>query len=570
MALAPRPYQRDAIDTTLRRHAEGVTRQLGVAATGLGKTVVFANLAAEMGVRTLVLAHRDELVRQAAEKLREVWPGAPSIGIVKGQENDIGCHAIVASVQTLARPKRLARLGPRFGEPDPEIDALFPTHARAPFGLVVVDECHHSSAATYGRILEHVGCGQPGGPLLLGVTATPDRGDGVGLHDIFDEIVWNYDLAWGIRAGYLSDLVGRRVEVDGFHTEAIATSRGDYQAGAAGAAAEAAGVPDATARAIVEYAPGRRTLVFTPTVATAVHTCERLRAYGVEAAWVSGETDSSERRSILRAFAAGTITAVANCDVLTEGYDNPAVDCVTIARPTRSRGKYVQMIGRGTRRYPGKDDCLVLDVVGASNDHSLVTVPDLFGLSSKSLRRRAGQGAERITVLVNEHEVDQVRAGKLRAEDVDLFRSMRDAASLAWVDVTLDGGRRRYVLQLGDMGSLVLAQLDRDDERSWGAQLQHKDPAVGNHTLTRGQDMGTAQGVAEDYARTHAPKLRHVDAEAGWRRRPPSPAQRSAAKRMHVDITGLRTAGDVSDAMTRHVEQRKAKRRQKAQPAIKE
>lgn len=493
MVLEPRDYQADALDRTFAAEARGVRRQLGVAATGLGKTVMFALLAQRRGGRALVLAHRDELVQQAASKVREIWPEA-DVGIVKAGDNDVRAQVVVASVQTLARPSRLGQLLAPF------TDELTLLGKADPFDLVVVDEAHHAAADSYREILAGLRAGrprecaghpecdvfhpdgcQPEGPLLLGVTATPDRGDGKGLDDLFDEIVWTYDILWGIRSGYLSDLRGKRVTVADLDLSGVKISRGDYEAGASGRALEDAGAPEVIVRAWLEHAPDRRTLVFTPTVDLAQLVAAEFVGAGVRAAYVHGGTPMDERRQILRDYSSGAIQVLANCAVLTEGYDEPRTDCIVMARPTKSRALYTQCVGRGTRRHPDKIDCLVLDVVGVTAAHSLVTVPSLFGVDHGGLETGTALASEAVA----EWEQDQIRIGKIRAEDVELFHKIR--AGMAWVPTHIEGQRRRYVLGLGkEQGDIVLAELDPDRDDGWVVQHQREE---GNRTLLRDASM---------------------------------------------------------------------------------
>lgn len=575
MRLTLRPYQEDALARVASREAEGVRRQLGVAATGLGKTVVFCALAERMGCRTLILAHRDELIAQAAAKVREVWPDAPSIGVVQGPSNEAAAHVVVASVQTVSRPNRLARLCPPHSGPLSLSDGPSPAMVDGgwadPFGLVVVDEAHHTAAATYRRVLDHLGAGQPDGPLLLGVTATPDRGDGKGLDDLFDEIAFSYDILWGIRSGYLCDLRGVAIKLDDLRVADIAVSRGDYQTGAAGDALLDAGAPDAIAEGWLAHAAGRRTLVFTPTVETAQLTAAAFTHRGVAAESVSGDMPMEDRRLILKRFDRGDTDVVVNCQVLTEGYDHPRVDCIVVARPTKSRALYTQMIGRGTRRHPDKVDCLVLDVVGASREHSLVTVPSLFGVEMR-LRDRLEAEDRPVSEVVAEYEAAEVDAGRLRAEDVELFAQVR--RNLAWVEARRDQ-RRRYALGIDHGVTLVMLQRDADDERSWSVQAQYRpqkdgkarppdgwsgdDVTRGFRTLWRDGTLELAEGVAEDYARRFG-RSYLTNPDAAWRKAPPSAKAKKAAKKWGLDPAKYRTAGELSDAMSARIHRVKAGR----------
>lgn len=619
MRLQLREYQADALRRVTEAEQRGVRAQLGVAATGLGKTVIFCSLAEQRGQRTLVLAHRDELVTQAAGKVLEVWPelGATEsvhvalraaglgelskqtrldptgVGIVKAGANDVRAQVVVASVQTLSRQKRLGQLVQAYTPS--EHDGLLAHDGTAPFDLVVVDEAHHAAADSYRAVLEAVGAGatclcpddhahvdatdatgrrepvcevgscdacRPG-PLLLGVTATPDRGDGKGLDDLFAEVTFSFDILWGIRAGYLSDLRGLRVTVDSLDMSDVKVRRGDYDQGAAGRAMEAAEVPRHVVAAWMEHALGRRTLVFTPTVEVARLVQEQFAHVGVRAAYVHGGTPADERRQILQAYSRGDIDVLANCAVLTEGYDEPRTDCIVIARPTRSRALYTQMVGRGTRRHPDKTDCLVLDIVGASAEHTLVTIPSLFGLD-KGYAERMGDGTGGLAGVVQERDDELVRLGKMRAEEADLFRQMRDTG-VAWVQVHRDGAElKRYVRALGkdqdgkQLPTVVLAQRDPEGD-VWTAGLWWQENDA-KQVLLADVPMEMAQGVAEDFVRKYG--SRHLTTtDAPWRARKPTERQLAAARKWRLPIDPDWTAGELSEALDQHITRIKSKPR---------
>lgn len=561
--LELRDYQREALDEVYRLHDSGQRRQLIVAATGLGKTVMFGTMAAELGCDTLILAHRDELIRQAVDKLLMIWPGAP-VGVVKAGENDVHAPVVVASVQTLARQRRLDQLA----------------HRR--FGLVIVDEAHHAAAGSYRRVLGAVGAGPDDDgfdgdrPLLVGVTATPDRGDRVGLDGIFDCVAAERDLLWGIRAGYLSDVRGLRVVLDIDLTTAK-VRHGDYADGELGSMLEQADAPHYAAEAYLGHASTRKALVFWPTVALAQQAAAEFAARGVASEWVSGETDQPVRAAILRRFTSGDTMVLHNCAVLTEGYDEPTVDCVIVARPTKSRALYVQMIGRGTRRAPGKADCLVIDLVGMSAEHDLVTTPDLFGLPLDRLRNGSTSVADAVEQLQLEQTAQHDRA-RLVAQEVDLMASKFREAKLSWVAVGLSWA-------LTTEGGIVVLEQVGD---LWRTMAKPKDAPF--RTLVDGVDQSTAQAVGEDHVRRYAmrravrtalaeQRARAADpqpvsaadvdeairtrsvrvdaraatalvrADAAWRRRPPSPAQLKYARQLRVDLEQLATAGDVADVI---------------------
>lgn len=554
MKLELRDYQEQAITQVGEAVERGVRRQLGVAATGLGKTVIFCALAERMGGRTLILAHRDELVSQAVAKVRDVWGTTVDVGIVKAGADEFDAQVVVASVQTLARQRRLDRVV----EHTAGGSMLRPG---SPFDLIVVDEAHHATADSYRRVLEQLGAGEPDGPVLLGVTATPDRGDGKGLDDLFDEITWSFDVLWGIRSGYLCELRGLRVTLEQLNMGAVKVRRGDYDAGQSGRAMEEAHAPIVTVRAWLEHARGRRTLVFTPTVALAVAMADEFNDNGVRAGWVSGETPLEERRQILADYSAGRIDVLANCAVLTEGYDEPRTDCIVIARPTKSRALYTQMIGRGTRRHPDKTDCLVLDVVGVSSTHSLITVPSLFGVEGTEMERGLSDGTVDLGAAMDDHNAELVRLGKMRAEDADLFHQLRAGQGVAWVRTEpLGSNVRRYQRSLAKgLPTVVLAQRTTED-RSWTAGLLM--PNGDKRVLIANESLETAQAVGEDFVR----KVMHgrsalVDADAAWRKRAPSAKQLAFARKIRVAHLGDHaTAGALSDAIDAHMATRHGRR----------
>jgi ATP-dependent helicase IRC3 len=523
-----RPYQVEALERVHKAAERGVMRQLGVAATGLGKTIIFCALAEQMGVRTLVIAHRDELIEQAVAKIKLVWPTV-DVGVVKGARDEVHSRVVVASVQTLSRAKRLARL-------------LAPTLVDdAMFGLVVVDEAHHSAATSYRTVLHGLRCGEDDGPLLLGVTATPDRGDGKGLDDLFDEVVFAYDIRWGIAQGYLSDLRGMRVTL-ATDLGSLKTRGGDYDQGQAGQMLEDAHAPSLIVRAWQQHANGRRTLVFTPTVALAEAVAAEYVAAGVRSATVDGAMPMEERRAVLRAYSRGEIDVLANCQVLTEGYDEPRTDCIIVARPTKSRALYTQMVGRGTRVHPEKADCLVIDVVGVTEMHDLVTVPSLFGIDKPA---HVWDSERTVTDVLREQIERHAVEGRLLAAEAALFDKVR-AARYAWVTAFRPPAQRRYELGIGDRGTLVMVEL-RDGV--WRAGLAvRRDGVTEKRVLIDAVSQEMAQGVCEDYARKVGGE-QLVSLDAAWRKARPSAKQRALCKKLHIDIPPGATKGDVSDLL---------------------
>jgi ATP-dependent helicase IRC3 len=358
-----RPYQEAAIAAVLAARKAGTRRMVVCLPTGAGKTVIFAALARMARRPVLVLAHRSELVAQAREKL------AAALGderVVAVEQAESRAHAearvVVSSIRSL-HAARLARLVER----------------RA-FGLVIYDECHHAPAEDNQRVLRDLGCFSPEWDgTLLGVTATPSRGDGLGLDAVFEKIVFSRTLPELIAEGWLCPLRGFRVDTAADLAAAAPAGAGDFVPESLEAVVDIEDRNALVARSIQELARGRRTIAFCVTVRHAEHLARALTLLGVRAAPVWGEMPADRRAETLAAFRDGRLDALTNVGVLTEGFDDPGVSCVAMARPTRSPGLYAQCVGRGTRLAPGKADCLVLDFVDVSSV-PLVTLPTLAGL----------------------------------------------------------------------------------------------------------------------------------------------------------------------------------------------
>jgi ATP-dependent helicase IRC3 len=515
-----RPYQEQAIARALEAFEHERSRIVIALPTGSGKTIVFAHIILAMiagGGRALILVHRDELLEQALAKLRDVLPAGITIGAIKAERDEVGAQVIVASVQTLSRESRLARLG-------------------GGFALVVIDESHHAVAESYRRILAHLnilnGDSREPCPQLLGVTATIDRGDGVGLDAIFECIVYELPLLQMINDQYLSDLTALQVDLKADYSE-VSVRGGDYSGSESGQVFMEANGPEDVAAAICEHALHRKTLAFLPSVRAAHDTAKAVEAAGMPSAAVDGTTPLDQRRSTLQAFSAGEIRVLTNCGIATEGYDEPSIDCVVVARPTKSRALYTQMVGRGTRRFPGKDNCLVIDMVGASRRHDLMTAPELFGLPLSALQQSNGSIAGAVALQATA-EAARRSSGELIARTVDLFRRR----TVHWVP-TANG---RFVLSAGS-GTILL----RPNGGLWDTVYAptHGEPEI----LASAIDMGYAQGVAEDFARTLGARTL-IAKDALWRSEEPTPKQLSKLRYLGMPLRGIRTKGEASDLIS--------------------
>jgi superfamily II DNA or RNA helicase len=405
-----RPYQQEALTAIDEALARGVRRQLLALPTGGGKTVVFSELVRRRPGRALILAHRDRLIQQAHDKLATVIEPA-RLGIVKADQNHFAAQTIVASVQTLARPRRRQSL--------PKFDTI------------IIDEAHRSAARVYREIIDELA-----GPdcLLLGVTATPERSDGVGLDTVYDEIVYQVGILDLIEAGYLIPLRGRKVVInaDFSHVHTCRNTDGvsDYKTDEIEQLMQAANWCEHIGKAWLEDARDRRTIAFVPRVRMAYQLAEWLTGNGIAAAALDGSSHISDQRRVVRDFEAGRIQFLANCDLFVEGADIPSINCVVFARPTKSRIVYSQAIGRGTRLSPetGKTDCLVLDVAGATNRFDLCHLGTLAGVNRVRDDETLAEAVER------EEKEAQAKAeavpppamhGDLRLVDADLFVDTR-------------------------------------------------------------------------------------------------------------------------------------------------
>ena len=347
-----RPYQQQARD---RIHAEwdaGHTRTLLVLPTGTGKTIVFVSVAADQvraGDRVLILAHRGELLEQAADKLQR------STGLVSAVEKaestclDSWFRVVVGSVQTLQRTARLER---------------FPQDY---FGTIIIDEAHHAITDGYRRILDYFS-----GAKVLGVTATPDRGDMRNLGEVFDSLAFEYKLTDAIKEGYLCKIMAQTIPLQ-LDITSVTMSGGDYAVGDLGTALDP--YLEQIAAEMARRCKSRKTVVFLPLIKTSQKFRDLLNTYGFRAAEVNGQ--SEDRREVLADFDAGKYNVLCNSMLLTEGWDCPSVDCVVVLRPTKVRSLYSQMVGRGTRLSPGKTDLLLLDFLWMTDKHELCRPADL-------------------------------------------------------------------------------------------------------------------------------------------------------------------------------------------------
>lgn len=341
-----RPYQQEAKDAIFDQWASGVNKTLLVLPTGCGKTIVFAKVTEDCvrnGDRVLILAHRGELLEQAADKIMQTT--GLNCAVEKAEQSCLGSwfRITVGSVQSLMRETRLARFPEEY------------------FDTIIIDEAHHCISDSYQRVLHHFPEAK-----VLGVTATPDRGDMKNLGQVFESLAYEYTLPRAIKEGYLSPIkavtIPLRVDLSG-----VGVQSGDFKAGDLGTALDP--YLEQIAAEMENYCMEKKTVVFLPLVKTSQKFRDILVSHGFRAAEVNGE--SQDRAEVLRDFAAGKYNVLCNSMLLTEGWDCPDVDCVVVLRPTKVRSLYCQMVGRGTRLAPGKEHLLLLDFLWHTERHEL-------------------------------------------------------------------------------------------------------------------------------------------------------------------------------------------------------
>ncbi len=466
-----RPYQHSCVDAVFKQWEQHQST-LGVLYTGGGKTVIFAEVIRRRGKRAMVLAHRKELIFQARNKIQQVTGLQCEIEMADQCASTDLFHrmpVVVSMIQTLTAGRGIYKRMHRFKPTD--------------FGTLIIDEVHHGIANTYRETIDWFR--QNPDLRILGVTATPDRGDGASLSQAFGPTAFNYQILDGIQDGWLCDITQQFVPVSSLDYSHIKTTAGDLNSAELKAVMEAEenimgicqpslevlyGLPPHTLDSVPvpqwgEYLTGlgrkaRRAIVFTASVPQAEACCNIFnRVQWGLARWVSGDTNKDERRDTLRSFAAGETRVVMNCDVLTEGFDDPGVEVILMARPTKVRRLYAQLVGRATRPLPGVVDapnlltsdmrraaisaspkpfCRIIDFVGNSGKHKLITCMDILsGTTSSPAVERAIKKAQaegkpvRVSKALTTAEVEVITEAKNKALEAKRQEEARKAALIA-------------------------------------------------------------------------------------------------------------------------------------------
>ena len=385
-----RPYQQQAKDAIFSEWENGIKKTLLVLPTGCGKTIVFAKVAEECvkgGSRVLILAHRGELLDQAADKIGK----STGLGCAteKAEQTCLGSwfRIVVGSVQSMMREKRLNQ---------------FPNDY---FNTIIIDEAHHCISDSYQKVLRHFPDAE-----VLGVTATPDRGDMQNLGTVFESLAYEYTLPKAIKEGCLSPIKAVTIPLK-IDMSAVGVQAGDFKSGDIATALDP--YLESIAEEMEKYCSNKKTVVFLPLVKTSQKFRDILNNHGFKAAEVNG--DSKDRAEILEAFDKDQYNVLCNSMLLTEGWDCPSVDCIVVLRPTKVRSLYCQMVGRGTRLSPetNKDHLLLLDFLWHTERHELCHPASLI-CESAEVAQKMTENMEKDAGCV----IDIEEAEKTASEDV--------------------------------------------------------------------------------------------------------------------------------------------------------
>lgn len=504
MTISLRNYQTDAINKIVESFERGVGKQLIICPTGSGKTIIMAALAKRLGKRTLLLAHREELIKQAKDKFKMVWPEVES-GICMADQNEPDKFVVFGSVQSCSRDSRLQQL------------------KENNFELLLIDEAHHASSPSYQKIIDGLGfTGAYKKGLVVGVTATPMRSDDKELGDTFEEIPYSISIGTMIRAGYLSPVNGRRV-LTKTSIQGVRNRAGDF---AIGELSEAINTPERNgfiAETYRKHASNRKGVAFCCDVQHCKDLAEAFRIAQIPAKAIYGDMDGLERKSALEELKNGQIQIATSCGVLTEGFDEPTISCVAMARPTKFKGLYIQCVGRGLRLHPSKSDCLVLDF--ADEGHNLETVASLGKTIPEA--QYAGEGSE---AEEKEKRAFSIQIKKVCDEEFDILGTAR----FIWLPI----GDDEWSLADDEGNEIVLYPRDggyiaRAYWRSGKEQLLVESPLP----------IEYCSGTCEDFARTHF-KLNFASTESPWlsSEEPLTEGQESFLEKKGVSTQGMTKA----------------------------
>lgn len=543
MTLTLRPYQQEALQSVKDNFQKGIFKQLIVLPTGSGKTVIFSHIpqVIEDSLPMLVLAHRSELLSQATEKI--LWSNPQfDIQTEKAEEvADLTGDVIVASVQTLGRSdsKRILK---------------FPKDY---FKSIIVDEAHHASAESYRRILDYF---NP--KFLLGVTATPQRSDSIRLTDVFQEITYYKNIQDLIKEGYLSRIIGYRVKTNTDISE-VETSHGDYTLSQLEDKIDNTERNTLVVKSYLQFASNKKAVVFASGVNHAKHLAASFAQNKIPVRVVVGDTPDEERKQILLDFKNDDIKVIVNVGVLTEGFDEPSIDAIIIARPTRSTLLYTQIVGRGTRIFEGKEHCIIIDIADATVGKKPLGLPTLLGMPPEFDLK----GQDLIDVADKYKELEDYCLSQaikvLSPEDIDLAYKQIDLFMPPPINEMLYAYSRFIWAEVGE-NDFHLSITQDESIRIYVDALGRWTTSLRNRAVNPPVDtiLGHPEDMREAFVRTdrwitnnRSYHLNLIDANAIWRSDAPTDKQKRMLKRIGVPITVDMTKGIASQIISKYYEE---------------
>ena len=537
--ISLRPYQQEALDAIIANEANGINRQLVVLPTGAGKTILFSHLPIlrKNSLPMLVLAHRAELLEQARNKIMASNPNL-IVEIEQAERKAGHVDVVVASVATLGRNNT------------PRIES----YPKDYFKTIVIDEAHHAAAPTYRRIIDYF---SP--DFLLGVTATPQRSDSTRLIDVFEEIVYYKSIQDLIKDGWLCPLVGYRVKTN-VDISDVEIRNGEY---AQDQLEQKVDTPDRNAFVVATYlnlAMDTKTIVFASGVRHAENLAISFRQASVETAVILGTTPREERESILAQFATGQISVIVNVGVLTEGFDEPSLQTIILAKPTRSTLLYTQIVGRGTRLHESKKHCTIIDIADTTIGKKPIGLPTLLGLPPEFDL----QGQSLTDVAEKFEELEAYCSGEavrvLNPDDIEIAYTrinlfmppppnpvVQQYSKLVWAEI----GEDDYHLGLNNTEYM---RIKCDTLGRWNVTIHDNHAKI--TTL-----LGVVSDIREAFARSdkwiqnnRAESVALLDSSAAWRVDSPTDSQQKLLKRIGIPITSDMTKGMASQIISRYYE----------------
>jgi superfamily II DNA or RNA helicase len=550
MAISLRPYQKEALDAILENDAKGISKQLVVLPTGAGKTILFSQLPIirPNTIPMLVLAHRAELLEQAKEK---ILASNPHLTVEIEQADRKAGHAdvVVASVATLGRNNT-----PRILE-----------YPKDYFKAIIIDEAHHAAAQSYRRVIDYFNS-----PYILGVTATPQRSDSTRLTDVFQEIVYYKSIQDLIEDGWLSPLVGYRVKTKTDITK-VEIQHGEYNQSQL---EDEINNPERNACIVASYnnlANATKAIVFAAGVDHAQSLFSAFAKNGTSVRIILGTTPPEERAQILSDFKSGEVMVLINVGVLTEGFDEPSLQTIIIAKPTRSTLLYTQIVGRGTRLFEGKPHCTIIDITDTTVGKKPMGLPTLLGLPADfDLEGQSlTEVAKKFEELENFCPGEAVRV--LKPEDIDLAYKrinlfmppppnpvVQEYSKLVWAEIA----ENKFYLGINSFESM---HIHCDALGRWVTELHSRSGQKINV-----KELGKTMNIRESFARTdkwiqnnRSLAMKLLDASESWRADGPSDAQKRMLKRIGVPLTADLTKGMASQIISKYYDNNpeEAKRR---------